>query len=98
MKLPRKLKKAARHIMMVQHRNPITQIEDGTLKQFAFVSWNTIGDYPQTKSVRKVIRMARQQYIASIKESIQRQVEQMMQPIDMDEIKRRTEGLEVDIQ
>lgn len=98
MKLPRKLKKAARHIMMVQHRNPITQIEDGTLKQFAFVSWDTIGNYPQTKSVRKVIRMARQQYIASLKESIQRQVEQMMQPIDMDEIKRRTKGLEVDIQ
>lgn len=98
MKLPRKLKKAARHIMMVQHRNPITQTEGGTLKQFAFVSWDTIGNYPQTKYVRKVIRIARQQYIASLKESIQRQVEEMMQPIGWDEIKRRAEGLVVDIQ
>jgi hypothetical protein len=97
-KIPRKLKKATRHIMTIHHRSPVTSIEGGTVKQYAFVSWETIDGYPYTKWVRKTIAKARNEFKEMLTRELKRQVDEMLQPLDMDEIMRRTEGLKVKLQ
>ena len=98
MKLPRKLKKAARHIMMTQHRPPMTSLEGGTLMQRAFVSFETIGEYPRTKWVNKAIARGKHDLKKSMKAQMQRMVDELSRPIDMDEIRRRAEGLCIKLQ
>ena len=97
-KIPRKLKKAARHIMTIHHRPPMTSLEGDTLKKYAFISWDTIDGYPYTKWVRKTISKVRNEYREMLTKELKRQVEDMMQPIDMEEIKRRAEGFQIKIQ
>ena len=96
-KIPRKLKKAGRHIMTIHHRPPTTQLEGGKLMTRAYVGWQTIDGYPYTKWVRRYIWKVRNEYCKAIKNEMQRMVDEMIQPIDMEELKRRTENFKIKI-
>lgn len=97
-KIPRKLKKAARHIMTIHHRPPTVALDGNTIKKTAYISWQTIGGYPYTKWVKKAIGRSRHQYEEIVKMELKRMVEEYSQPIDFEEIKRRAESFKIKIQ
>lgn len=66
--------------------------------QRAFVSFETIGEYPRTKWVNKAIARGKHDLKKSMKSQMQRMVDELDRPIDMDEIKRRADGLVVKLQ
>lgn len=73
-KIPRKLKKAARHIIQVEPE-PFLQpspVYDGTTVHMTrYVGWKTTGHYPCTKWVRKAI--------GKVKAAHERHLRQMME-------------------
>lgn len=94
-KLPRKLLKAARHIIVIEPQYiPMPIYEGTTATMTRYIGWKTIDNYPYTKWVRKVIGKAKAATQKEIQRTFEEEVKRMMSfDIDNDEMFCRYERL-----